>query len=105
MKLKVVVSDRVRKYLAAETNYLRKHSSTAHRHLVQRMREAARLLSEYPLAGTDKVVPVPGLRRLVVDDYVLDYEVADDEVHILSMRHGRQHDPLQDPDDDFDYEA
>jgi hypothetical protein len=40
-----------------------------------------------------------------VDDYVLDYEVAERELHLLAMRHGRQRDPYVEIDDDADYEG
>jgi hypothetical protein len=43
--------------------------------------------------------------RLIVGDYVLDYDLSTDEVAITSIRHGRQQDPDLAKDADFDYEA
>ena len=87
-----------------ERDYLRRHSTTAFKRLSDRLRQAKRLLSEHPHAGPSKPLPVPGMRRLVIGDYVLDYEIRGDEVHILNMRHGRQQDPDLPIDEDFDFE-
>lgn len=43
--------------------------------------------------------------RLVVGDYVLDYDIRDDGVAITSIRHSRQQDPDLEKDDDFDFEV
>lgn len=53
------------------------------------MRAARRMLSEYPDAGV-QILPSSDVRRLVVQSYVLEYEVQGDEVVVLLMRHGRQ---------------
>jgi plasmid stabilization system protein ParE len=62
-------------------------------------------LAEFPQLGAEKPLPIPGLRRLVMGDYVLDYEVRDDEVHVLNTRHGRQNDPDLEIEPDIDYEV
>jgi len=43
--------------------------------------------------------------RLIVGDYVLDYDFDDSVVSITAIRHGRQLDPDLEKDDDFDFEA
>ena len=43
------------------------------------------------------------MHRLVMGDYVIDYEPAEDEILILSIRHGRQQ-PPEEIGPDFDYE-
>ncbi len=102
---KVVFSARVRDFLRSERHYLDKHSTTAFPRLSDRLKEASRLLSEHPHAGAAKPLPVRGLRRLVMGDYILDYELRNGEVHVLNMRHGRQRDPDIHDDGDVDYEA
>lgn len=102
--MKVVVSHQVKEYLEAEKRYLKRHSSTAHKRLAARLREAFAMLGRFPLAGPERQLPVSGLRRLVVDDYVLDYEIGNNELHVLAMRHGRQRDPYMAIEDDFDFE-
>ena len=45
------------------------------------------------------------MRRLVVGDYLMDYEVVGNEIHVLAIRHGRQLPPDVPLDDDYDFEA
>jgi plasmid stabilization system protein ParE len=102
--MRVVISARVQGFLRHERSYLQRHSTTAWKKLSDRLRRARKLLAEFPYIGAEKPLPVPGLRRLVMGDYVLDYEIRDGEVHILNMRHGRQNDPDLEGEPDFDYE-
>ena len=102
--MRVIVARQVKDFLAAEKAYLRKHSNSASQRLTYRMREAARMLSDFPMLGSERALPVKEIRRLVLDDYVLDYEIREREVHILNMRHGRQQDPYLEYEDDFDLE-
>lgn len=44
------------------------------------------------------------MRRLIVGDYLLDYEVGKNEIHIVAIRHGRQLSPDVGLEEDFDYE-
>jgi hypothetical protein len=48
--------------------------------------------------------PVPGVRRLLVGDYLMDY-FPGDIIEIVAIRHGRQAEPDSLRDEDFDYEA
>jgi hypothetical protein len=50
-------------------------------------------------------LPVPGVRSLVVGTYVLDYEIAGNDLLILAIRPGQVPEPSLEADDDFDYEA
>ncbi|WP_442582577.1 type II toxin-antitoxin system RelE/ParE family toxin [Mesorhizobium sp. ASY16-5R] len=103
--MKVVISRRVRDFLVAEKAYLRRHSNSAAKRLTLRMREAATLLADFPMVGIERFLPIRDLRRLVVDDYVLDYKIRGTEVHILNMRHGRQKDPYLENERDFNFEG
>ena len=47
---------------------------------------------------------MPGIRRLIVGDYILDY-FPGETIMIVAIRHGRQRDPDQDDDRDEDFEA
>lgn len=69
------------------------------------MTEARRNLARFPELGLESErLPVPGSRRLVIGDYLLDYEVMEGEVVILSVRHHRQQPIAPEIEDDFDYE-
>jgi hypothetical protein len=58
------------------------------------------------LAGRrNEALPVERSMRLVVGDYILDYDLVDGVVAITAIRHGRQLDPYLAKDDDFDFEA
>jgi plasmid stabilization system protein ParE len=103
--MRVIISAKVQDFLRHERSYLQRHSTTAWKRLSDRLRRTRKLLAEFPQLGAEKPLPIPGLRRLVMGDYVLDYEVRDDEVHMLNMRHGRQNDPDLEIEPDIDYEV
>ena len=46
----------------------------------------------------------PGMRRLIVGNYLLDYEISGDVIFVVAVRHGRQMSPEMMFDDDFDFE-
>lgn len=50
-------------------------------------------------------LPVPGVLRFVMGAYLVDYEMRDELIVILAIRHGRQRPPGTPIDDDFDFEA
>jgi plasmid stabilization system protein ParE len=103
--MKVIVSGQVRRFLLTERDYLRKHSSAAPGRLARRMRDATQLLKDFPMAGTPLPLQITSKRRLVVDDYVVDYVIVGEEVRILHMRHGRQQDPYLDDNGATNFEA
>ncbi|MBM2713539.1 type II toxin-antitoxin system RelE/ParE family toxin [Mesorhizobium caraganae] len=103
--MKVRLSGDARAYLRREAAYLQKHSQKAAKAFVDRMTEARKNLARFPEMGkTFDRLPIPGSHRLVVGDYLLDYDLADEEVVILSIRHGQQQPLTPEIDDDFDYE-
>ncbi|RWB93767.1 MULTISPECIES: type II toxin-antitoxin system RelE/ParE family toxin [unclassified Mesorhizobium] len=103
--MKVRLSGDARAYLRREAAYLQKHSQKAAKAFVDRMTEARKNLTRFPEMGeTFDRLPIPGSHRLVVGDYLLDYDLADEEVVILSIRHGQQQPLTPEIEDDFDYE-
>ena len=102
--MKVRLSGSARAYLRAETAYLRQFSPRAAKAFVERIKEATSNLARFPALGRGiGHLPIPGMHRLVMGDYVIDYEPAEDEILILSIRHGRQQ-PPEEIGPDFDYE-
>ena len=70
------------------------------------LREARRNLAQFPEIGRKKdALPIEGAMRLVVGDYILDYDLVRDVVAIASIRHARQNDPDLEHDADFDLET
>jgi len=103
---KVRLSENARAFIRREANYLRERSVAAAEAFRTRLREAQRNLSKFPELGRRKDgLPIEGSMRLIVGDYVLDYDFDDSVVSITAIRHGRQLDPDLEKDDDFDFEA
>jgi len=102
----VRLSENARAYLVRETAYLRKLNPAAARNLSRQMRTAQRNLAAFGGMGFEsEELPIRGMRRLVVGDYLLDYEIVGGEIHVIAIRHGRQLPPEVPLDDDYDYEA
>jgi len=103
---KVRLSGNARVFLQREAKYLRERSPTAAEAFLARLREVRRNLALFPEIGRRKeALPIEGAMRLVVGDYILDYDLAADSVSITSIRHARQNDPDLAYDADFDFEA
>ena len=103
--MKVRISDDARAYLLRETAYLRKLSPAAAKNFSRQMKIARRDIGAFTNIGFEsEELPVPGMRRLIVGDYLLDYEVGENEIHIVAVRHGRQLSPDVRLEEDFDYE-
>ena len=87
---RVLLVPKARSFLLSEASYMRSHSQLAGDRFLGRIREARRALGRFDELGfPNDALPVPGLRRLIIGDYVLDY-VPGDPVMIVAMRHGRQ---------------
>src|SRR5271157_4192879 len=102
--MKVRMSDDSRAYLRDEAKYLRKRSPAAARALSAAMRKARENLANFGELGFAKEgLPIPGMRRLIVGNYLLDYEISGDVILVVAIRHGRQKPPDMAVEDDFDF--
>jgi plasmid stabilization system protein ParE len=103
---KVRLSGNARAFLQREANYLRERSPAAAEAFLAKLREVRRNLARFPQIGRRKeALPITGVMRLVVGDYILDYDLVADGVAITSIRHARQMDPDVEYDADFDFET
>jgi len=103
--VKVLLSSSARAYLRKEAQYLRQRSRPAAEAFLARMREARINLQRFPQMGFQKAgLPIPGMRSLIVDAYIIDYEVSADTVLILAVRPSQIPEASLTVDDDFDYE-
>lgn len=103
---RVRLSADARDFLREEVRYLLRHSPAAAQRLLSRINDARESLSRFPRMGPQAdPSPVPGSRRLVVGDYVLDYDFDGPTVSITAIRHGRMAPPPPASEPDFDYEA
>jgi plasmid stabilization system protein ParE len=103
--MKVRFSASARRYLRSETAYLRQYSASAAENFIAQIDQAKRNLTRFPGLGRgiDRL-PMPDLHRLVVGNYLIDYQVGRAEIVIQTIRHGRQQ-PPEDIDPELDYEA
>jgi plasmid stabilization system protein ParE len=100
--MKVRLSGAARAYILREARYLLDRSPAAGAAFLKSIQSARQRLSQYPEIGFQPF-PAKGSRRLVVGNYVLDYDVGPSGIGITAIRHGRQ--DIDVPfDDDFDYE-
>lgn len=101
--MRVRLSGAARAYLLREAKYLTERSPSAGRAFIKAIQSARERSGNFPEIGVPHP-PIKGNRRLIVGDYVIDYEVGCDGIDITTIRHGRQSDQLPPLDDDFDYE-
>lgn len=91
--VRVLLSKDASSFARREASYLRRHSPKAAARFTQRLIEARRILASFPNIGPDQETPTyPGLRRLIVGDYILDYLLGD-PIRVVGLRHGRQQPP------------
>jgi len=101
--MKVRLSGAARAYILREARYLTDRSPAAGASFLRTMQSARQRLSKYPEIGFQPS-PAKSSRRLIVGDYVIDYDAGQDGIDITAIRHGRQSDGDLQFDDDFDYE-
>lgn len=103
--MKVMLSGQARAYIRNEAAYLRRHSRQAAQNFRARLVDAFASLASFPGIGRNVgPLPVPGARRIIVGDYVIDYDSSSDAIHVLAIRHGRQIEEGPDMDGDIDFE-
>jgi toxin ParE1/3/4 len=59
--------------------------------LLDQIKERWRLLADHPYAGPSRDDIAPGVRHLVIGEYLTLYRVTDDTVEILRVLHGRRY--------------
>jgi toxin ParE1/3/4 len=76
--------------LKAVRAYIARHNPSAAVDIAQRIRDALKILSDYPAAG--RAGRVPNTRELVVTGtpYILPYRVRAETIEILRVLHGAQ---------------
>ncbi len=76
--------------LKAARAYIARHNPSAAADIAQRVRDAVKILSDYPAAG--RAGRIPNTRELVVSGtpYILPYRVRAETIEILRVLHGAQ---------------
>lgn len=102
--MKVRFSSAARRYVAQEAAYLRQRSPTGAVRFQQIVARARRQVEGFPDSGyTDSIISLAGARRIAVEEYPFDYDVADSVATIMVIRHSRNTPTIALNDDD-DYE-
>lgn len=103
--MKVLVAPDARFFLASEAKYLKARSPQAAGALLGNLKRLKHNLSQFPRMGhAVEDMPVPGVLRFVMSAYLVDYEMRDELIVILAIRHARQRPPGTPIVDDFDFE-
>lgn len=91
---------------AHEAAYLRERNRAAGDRFRQDVNKFVKALAEFPSIGQEAMdLPLRAVRRFVMGDYHIYYEVGDEAIQILTIRHGRERPPNLPMDDDRDFEA
>lgn len=103
--MKVRFTSEARSYLARETVYLRARSTTGAERLRRIVARARHQIETFPESGfTDSIVELAGARRIVIEEYIFDYDIGRDVATILVVRHSRNT-PSVSLTDDADFES
>lgn len=103
--MKVIFSPDARAYVAREAAYLKESNRAAGEQFPHDMKQFVTALGQFPSMGQETTdLPLRDLRRFVLGDYLIHYEVGAEAVVILSIRHGRERPPELPVDDDEDFE-
>ncbi|WP_435693939.1 type II toxin-antitoxin system RelE/ParE family toxin [Rhizobium lusitanum] len=94
-----------RAYIKSEVQYLKDRNPAAALRFLDDLNRLKTNLLLFPQMGfhSDEL-PIPGILRFAMGDYLVDYEIAGDFIEIRAVRHGHQRPPGLAIDDDFDFE-
>lgn len=87
-------TDLARDEIAVALDYLEERSAAAAERLTAMIEERCRLLATNPFMGRARDELGPGLRSIVVGEYLLFYRITDVEVIVVRFLHGRRDLPI-----------
>jgi plasmid stabilization system protein ParE len=103
--LRIRFSPDARFYVKSEASYLKERSPLAAQRFSDSLKQLKRNLSQFPKLGqVSDELPIPGVFRFVMGDYLIDYQLKGDLIDVLAVRHGHQRPPNLSLEDDFDFE-
>lgn len=71
-------------------DYIAEHSPKAAARLVDALERRWTLLTLHPFSGAPRDDIAPGIRHLIVSEYLTLYRVGDDAIEIVRVLHGRR---------------
>ena len=87
--MKVFISGKARRELLQIYAYLAERNSAAAESVIQEVNRKLENLTHFPFIGRERPNISPGLRSLVVRNYVIFYDVAHDQITIYRVIDGR----------------
>jgi plasmid stabilization system protein ParE len=103
--VKVTLSPKALEYVRREARYLSAVSPKAGQEFSNDLKRLRQSLMRFPEMGKpNDDIPFPGIFRFVMGAYLVDYEIRDQHILILAIRHGRECPPGIVLDDAFDFE-
>ena len=103
--MKVILSPDAREYVKSEARYLKSRNPRAAQQFSDDLRGLRESLGRFPEMGRfTEEIPVQGVLRFVMGQYLIDYEIREEAVVVFAIRHGRERPPGIALDDDFDFE-
>lgn len=88
--MKLRFSTEARRYLQREAAYLRERSPAGAARFQALVARARRQIESFPDSGfTDSIVSLAGARRIAIEEYLFDYDVAGEVATIMVIRHSR----------------
>jgi plasmid stabilization system protein ParE len=103
---KILFAPPARTFVEQEIRYLRERNPAAAAAFRASIARLGRQLARFPHSGfLRQDIPLTGIHRIVLGDYRIDYELKEDAVLVLLVRHGRQADPGLPVEEDTDYEV
>lgn len=104
--MKLLLSPKARDYVRREARYLKSASPRAAQQFLNDFKRLQQALRRFPEMGkVNDELPIPGVFRFVMGEYLIDYELTDDRILIFAIRHGRERPPRVEMDEDFDFET
>ena len=98
--MKLTLSKNAIGFIRQERTYLERFNPHAAEAVVKQLQRAFQLLTQYPMAGEEYTL-LPGRRRFVSGDYVIDYRIGRQVLTVSHIRHGRQMAPELEKDGDI----
>lgn len=104
--MKVTLSPAATAYVRQEAAYLKDRQPLAARAFLDDLKRLRAGLERFPALGhLSPDLPYPGIHRLVMGAYLIDYRQRPTEILILSIRHGRERPPGLPVEDEFEHDG
>ena len=88
--MQIIITEQAREDLLQIGSYLMERNPDAAIQLMQTFREKFNLIANFPRLGRERNDILLGLRCLIVKDHLIFYQLGDDAIETLYVRHSAQ---------------